>query len=1684
MFATRYSKLMMTVAIFAAVLVARADEFDTLRLKWKDMLTQGTNFSQYDPLYSAWIASVESTTRSYSNSLITASNRTYLWSTYPNLATDSSDISGTFSRLRGMALGYSVQGSASAGNAALRSNIISGLDWMYANYYNPTGVVYDNWFDFEISSPLALNDTVVMLYPNLSAVQISNYMAAVDRFTPSPHYSSISTNVTAANKVWKSLAVLLRGVIVKNAVKTDLGRTALSDVFPNVTSSDGFYADGSFIFHNEFPYAGGYGVEMLDTMGSMFQLLQGSTWQVTDPAQTNLFRWVYQSFEPFLFRGGLMPMVSGRYYTRSGDDHAAGHDLLGAILRVAQFAPPADAAAYKSFVKAAVQSDTCRDFVSKEIPPFNVWGNAVMNDTNVVPLVDAARHQQFPSMDRVIHRQPGWAFGLAMSSYRVANYESTRGENLHGWFTADGMTYLHNANLAHYTDNFWSTVDPYRMPGTTVEAYARTNGSGDSYRSPTNNQVGGASLQGLYGVAAMHLNSYGSTLSARKSWFMFDNEIVCLGNSVSGGTNGAAETIIENRRLGLYGNNAFTVNGTAKPSGPGWSETMAGTAWAHLAGTAPGADIGYYFPTATSVKALRESRAGAFKDINTTYGSSTKNTRHFLTMYLDHGTNPSSGTYSYVLLPGLSSSAVAAYAASPDITVLQNNSTATAVRENKLGITAVNHWRDTSNQFFGISLDRKASAIWRNDGGVLEIGASDPTQTNTAGINLELTNTVTALLSVDAGVTVMQTNPLKLWFNTSNTFGATLRVRFSVVPVQTNTVAPMADAFVQNGAASVTNFGDATTLAVKSGGTNQARESFLRFDLSSIPGTILSATLRLVTRSFDEPIYHALALVTNNSWVESGVGGITWNTKPTSGAPSAIWQVLTNNQTSSVPITALAQQAAAGDGKLSVRITSTGTNSTGLASNGGFIAYGSKENSTANRPQLLVTHIRAAPTITLSSPADGAAMDAPGNVTLTADAHDSDGVVSLVEFYSGATRVGQLLNPPYTMTLPNLAAGNFTFTAVATDNSGLMSTSAPVSVSVYAPEPPGRGTGLVGEYFNGVDLKNFVFTRTDPTVNFSWGAVTNPVPDVRFSVRWTGRLQVQHAGLHQFHADTDDGARVWIDGKLVIDSWTTHPGYEQEYSGSITLLPGRYYNITMEYFDDVGTAVARLYWTQPGVAKEIIPQSQLYPADQGLRATYYFGTNLTSQALVRIDDAVNFAWGTNSPDPTLLPLPFSARWTGKVKANAAGQYQFFTLSDDAARLWVNGQLIINNWTGHALTEDSNTITLAAGQYYDLTMEYYNVVGTGTAVLSWLPPGETKQVIPMGNLTPHQNNNPPVLASIPNWIAARNGLVSFTASATDPDAAAQSLVYSLDAGSPSGASINSSNGLFTWTPSNAQAFGPYTLTARVVDTGSPQMSDAQTFTITVLTNMAATTVTLIPTGGVWRYLDTGFDQGSAWRAASFNDASWLSGAGVFGYGLGGETTTLGYGPNPNNKFVTTYFRRVVYIPDASLVQSLSARLARDDGAVVYFNNVEVWRDNMPAGAVAFGTLASAPLSGSSQTQFITSAISPSVLVSGTNIIAVEIHQDSVTTPDARFDFELTAQALVPSASELSVFRSGTGTTLAWPEAAGLFRVFAATNLAPPVFWATTTNAPLLSNGQWSVQFPMTTNGTRFFRLQTP
>jgi len=170
---------------------------------------------------------------------------------------------------------------------------------------------------------------------------------------------------------------------------------------------------------------------------------------------------------------------------------------------------------------------------------------------------------------------------------------------------------------------------------------------------------------------------------------------------------------------------------------------------------------------------------------------------------------------------------------------------------------------------------------------------------------------------------------------------------------------------------------------------------------------------------------------------------------------------------------------------------------------------------------------------------------------------------------------------------------------------------------------------------------------------------------------------------------------------------------------------------------------------------------------------------------------------------------------------------------------------------------------------------------------------------------------------------------------------------------------------------------------------------------------AADTTLVPTGATWKYLDNGSDQGTAWRAASFNDTTWSSGAAQLGYGDGDEATTLGFGPDANNKFITTYFRRAFNVTDASLFTGVTLRLLRDDGAVVYLNGVEVWRTNMPTGSVGFLTPASVAIGGADESTFVQTTISPSSLLTGTNVLAIELHQSGGTSTDISFDLQLIA-----------------------------------------------------------------------------
>ncbi|MBC1281364.1 hypothetical protein GNF10_36955, partial [Nostoc sp. UCD121] len=145
---------------------------------------------------------------------------------------------------------------------------------------------------------------------------------------------------------------------------------------------------------------------------------------------------------------------------------------------------------------------------------------------------------------------------------------------------------------------------------------------------------------------------------------------------------------------------------------------------------------------------------------------------------------------------------------------------------------------------------------------------------------------------------------------------------------------------------------------------------------------------------------------------------------------------------------------------------------------------------------------------------------------------------------------------------------------------------------------------------------------------------------------------------------SDDGVRLWVNGQQIINKFVNQSPTEN--TGSIALVAGQKYDIKLEYFENTVTAVSKLAWSSATQTKEIIPQSQLYSQSNvpiigngnGLKAEYYDNIDFTNLKQSRTDATVNFDWGLGSPDPTIAPDTFSARWTGQVQAKYSETYNF------------------------------------------------------------------------------------------------------------------------------------------------------------------------------------------------------------------------------------------------------------------------------------------------------------------------------------------------------------------------------------------------------------------------------------------
>ena len=753
--------------------VAAADgtEFETLRARWRDLFL-GTGFDATAEPFSSKLAAIGRTASGYLDSIDPAPGAIWPDLNYadpdPNTDTESYNYSArmntTITRLRQIAEAIRQPATGLTGDSAATQTVIDGLDQLNREVFGAGIPRFGNWWNFQIGGSQDFSTTAILIFDELSADQRASYAAAVDYYVPDSTFDHYTGTSTGANRVDLCLSVILRSLLADNADRLTVARDALSPVFPYVTTGDGYYADGSFVQHTNIPYIGGYGAVLVSGLGRLFALLRGSTWEVTDPNQSLFLDTIDNALAPFIYNGLMMDCVSGRGITREGgSDHSKGHSVLPSIALIAKGAGEEQAQRWRGMLKGWVQRDDYDEAVSTGLGLVQLADmRQVINDDSVIARGEPVEHRVFANMDRATHRRPGWAAAISAASKRISYYETGNHENKRGWHTGSGWLQWWSVSppsgasqshddLGQYSDAYWPTVDPYRLPGITVSKKKLADEAGGQWANPTPDTTWvGGTTDGEFGAYGQHLIGFQSTVQARKSWFSLDTYVVCLGAGISSEDAEAAETVYDNRALGEQGTAKLIIDGAVQPSAQGWSKTFSSPSWAHLDGHA-----GYVFVQPTELTALRDERVGAWHDINDG-GSSTQLTRRYLTLYTDHGVRPTDAGYGYVLMPGASRQQTEslAHQVRGTIQVLANTAAQQAIRVPALGFTATNFWQPGS--VGDLSSSAPAAVLVRQQRGTATICVSDPGR-QVDGLELVWRHPVSSIVSAPDTVTATRT---------------------------------------------------------------------------------------------------------------------------------------------------------------------------------------------------------------------------------------------------------------------------------------------------------------------------------------------------------------------------------------------------------------------------------------------------------------------------------------------------------------------------------------------------------------------------------------------------------------------------------------------------------------------------------------------------------------------------------------------------------------------------------------------------------------------------------------------------------------------------------------------------------------------------------------------------------------
>jgi chondroitin AC lyase len=547
-------------------------------------------------------------------------------------------------QLQAMAEAYSSSSSSLYQNATLATDISNAY-----NYWITTNPLSSNWWYNDIGSLQSLGDTMVLFSGNLSSSQLSSGLSFLSRASAAiPEYGS------GQNMVDLAIVGIDQG-IASNTSSTVA--TAFSEIGGTIAviPADGIQYDNSFQFHGPQLYIGGYGQLYDNDVLNEAAISANTSYAITTAQQDLIINQLIDGTQWFIRGQALDVTASGR------GDSRAGISTSGT-----------------SYVSAIENALSLGDYDTSQLESFLARQEAAISSGAASSTQNTlSGNRNFFDSDIMVQQRPAYYESVKISSVRTSQPETGNGEGLTNLYLADGV------NQIMVTGKEYANIEPvwnwYMLPGTTIEQDGRSLTPSVQWgQTGTATYAGGVS-DGTYGAEAFNYNRF--DVAAKKSWYFFDNEEVALGSAItSSNTSCPVYTTLNQCLLTSTVTYETTASSTPLNLSTG-TVTPTGLKWVYQGG------VGYFFLTPANNATIEAvTQTGSWSLINTSQ-STAPVSQNVFTLYVNHGTAVSNGSYAYIVVPGITEAGMDAYEASMPIQILRNDANVQAVQQTALDIT-------------------------------------------------------------------------------------------------------------------------------------------------------------------------------------------------------------------------------------------------------------------------------------------------------------------------------------------------------------------------------------------------------------------------------------------------------------------------------------------------------------------------------------------------------------------------------------------------------------------------------------------------------------------------------------------------------------------------------------------------------------------------------------------------------------------------------------------------------------------------------------------------------------------------------------------------------------------------------------------------------------------------------------